>query len=270
MPKKPKPLPMTNDVPFIVCDVCQKAAKTLFKNIRQKRKETVPLKMSEEDILNVVEKTCDPEHDHGNWITKLDVAEEKDKLKIVEHPKQGRCLEECKTIQYACESAIGDIDTDIGEILWKDEFKLASFVNEVCYSLSKKCSSKNNNKKWNGKGKRKDQKFIEMGEKELEAHKVMQNMKGIPGMPGMEMYSREDIAAMQEQMGGQPQPPSEEADPVEDDTPEGNHSSNVSFLDFIKQIGRDIARKVKQMIKSLTETVNWLFGTAGKKKKKEL
>merc|ERR1712023_179397 len=181
-------------------------------------------KISEEDILTIVEKTCDPENDHGNWVTKIDVVEEKEKLKLVEKPKQGRCLEECKTIQYACEGAIGDVDTDIGEMLWKNEHKLATFVNNVCYSLSEKCSSKV--KKWKGKGKRKDQKFHEMDEKELEAHKMMLNMKGMPGMPGMEMYSREDIAAMQQQMGGAP-PKEEIEDDVVPDEEENNASSNV-------------------------------------------
>ena len=75
LPQKPAPLPMTEDVPHIVCDVCQKAAKTLFKHVRTKRKEKEPVKLSEEDVLNVVEKTCDPDNEFGEWITKLDVTE---------------------------------------------------------------------------------------------------------------------------------------------------------------------------------------------------
>jgi len=267
MPKKPAPLPMADDIPYIVCDVCQKAAKTLFKNVKQKRKDEAPVKLSEEDVLNIVEKTCEPENDYGEWITKIDVTEEKDKLKLVEHTKVGRCQEECKTVQRACEDAIGDIDTDIGEILWKNELKLSSFINEACFQLSKKCSSKNT-KKYK-KGKRKDHKFVEMSEKEKEATKMMNNMKGMPGMPGMEMYSREDIEAMQHQMQGEhPQDvPEGESD---DQDESGGHSQNVSFLELLKQIGRDLLKKFKMALKYIVKTVNWLFGNTGKKKKREL
>ena len=34
---------------------------------------------------------------------------------IVFYVQEGKCLEECKTVQRACEEAIGDVDTDIGK-----------------------------------------------------------------------------------------------------------------------------------------------------------
>ena len=37
MPKKSPILPITEDLPFIKCDVCQKAAKVLFKTIQSHR-----------------------------------------------------------------------------------------------------------------------------------------------------------------------------------------------------------------------------------------
>lgn len=87
----------------------------------------------------------------------------------MEHKNEGRCKEECKTISRACHDAVGDIDTDIGELLWKNSLKLSPFINEVCYSLSEVCAKKKPKIK---KGKRKDFKFIEMDEQEKEAIKM--------------------------------------------------------------------------------------------------
>lgn len=130
--------------------------------------------MSEEDVLDIVEKSCDPENVYGEWITKLDITESKDVLKLVEHLKTGRCQEECKTIQRACEESVGDVDTDIGEILWRNDHKLLSFIDEACFQVSNKCSKKTRKFK---KVSRKDFLFVEMPEKEKEAKKMMQNMK---------------------------------------------------------------------------------------------
>ena len=87
----------------------------------------------------------------------------------MEHKNEGRCKEECKTISRACHDAVGDIDTDVGELLWKNSLKMSPFINEVCYSLSKVCAKKRPKIQ---KGKRKDFKFIEMDEQEKEAIKM--------------------------------------------------------------------------------------------------
>lgn len=61
----------------------------------------------------------------------------------MEHKNEGRCKEECKTISRACHDAVGDIDTDIGELLWKNSLKMSPFINKVCYSLSEVCAKRN-------------------------------------------------------------------------------------------------------------------------------
>lgn len=132
-------------------------------------------KLSEEEILNIVEKTCDPDSEHGKWMRYLDILESKDTLKLQEHSNVGRCREECKTIGRSCEQSIGDIDTDIGEILWQNELKLSPFINEVCHSLSSVCKKAKSQKFV--KGKRKDFKFIEMTQKDIDAEKVLANMR---------------------------------------------------------------------------------------------
>ena len=130
--------------------------------------------MDEDDVLSIVEKSCDTEVSFGDWITRLDIVEVENGLKIVEHPEEGKCDRECKTISRSCEDIIGDIDTDIGELLWKNDLKLPTFINEVCYKLTKSCKKSNN---IYVKGNRKDYKFVAMNEKEKQARELMRNMK---------------------------------------------------------------------------------------------
>ena len=93
---------------------------------------------------------------------------------LQEYSKKGKCREECKTISRSCEDTIGDIDTDIGEILWKNDLKLSTFMNKVCHTLTNACTSK---KPKYIPNKRKDFKFIEMTDKDIEAEKMFANMK---------------------------------------------------------------------------------------------
>jgi len=243
MPKKPPILPLMDDIPFITCDVCKKAATVLFKTVRDKRKDVTPSKFGEEKIISIIEKSCDPESDEGSWIAKLDIVEDNDKLSIVSHSALGRCKEECKTISRACENSIGDIDTDIGEVLWQNNLKLSPFINKVCFELSDVCNKKKLKLK---KGKRKDYKFIEMDGKEIEAMEQMKKMKGMPGMPGMEMYSREDMEAMREQMGmGGDQMPIQQEQEKEQVPPPEAFKTQLNFFDTVKLMGRDLLMKVK-------------------------
>ena len=46
MPKKQPIIPLVKDIPHIQCDVCQKAAKSLFKSVRSKRDQIKPMKVS--------------------------------------------------------------------------------------------------------------------------------------------------------------------------------------------------------------------------------
>ena len=118
-----------------------------------------------------------------------------------------------------------------------------------------------------------------MDEKELEAHKMMQNMKGMPGNAhkNMEMYSREEIAKMQQQLGGgSPLGGEDEGGEGDEGGPQGGHSKDVNFLDFLRQIGRDIAKRMGEwyktghkMVKSLVDWCYTQMGGNGKAKRKK-
>ncbi len=46
-------------------------------------------------------------------------VEKGDALTLVEQSQPGVCGSECKTIAKAAADALGDLDTDLGELLWK-------------------------------------------------------------------------------------------------------------------------------------------------------
>ena len=58
MPKKPPILPLVKDIPFIQCDVCQKAAKALFKRVKAKREQIQPMKVKNTVYISLISLTC--------------------------------------------------------------------------------------------------------------------------------------------------------------------------------------------------------------------
>eukprot|EP00112_Aurelia_sp_Birch-Aquarium-sp1_P016145 Seg3634.3 transcript_id=Seg3634.3/GoldUCD/mRNA.D3Y31 product="hypothetical protein" protein_id=Seg3634.3/GoldUCD/D3Y31 len=248
----------TEDVPFIRCKVCQKALKHLRKHITSLRETAVNngKKMDEDDILSVVEKTCAPDSTHGNWISRYDIVESSGSLSIIEKDLESRCRQECKTIAKACEESIGEIDTDLGELLWKDDLSLSKLVNKVCYEMTNACSKKIPKYK---PGKRKDELFKGMSEDEKKAYDMMKQMKSAPGMPGMEMYSKEDIAQMQ----GQHQ----------DKGPSGNEQQQEQARESSQEIPADTQQgtglglldTIKATFSGLSSRFKKLFGFKSKK-----
>jgi len=185
----------SEEVPFISCSVCGKALKHIRKQVRELRKDAASkgATVDEDDILTIVEASCNPNKKQGSWIPRYDIIEQDDSLQIVEHESQRRCQQECRTISRACEESIGDIDTDVGELLWKDDMKLSKLINKVCYEMTDACTKKIPKLK---KGKRNDEVFKPMSDKEKKAYDVMSQMRSAPGMPGMEVLYREDIDQM--------------------------------------------------------------------------
>lgn len=45
MPKAPPIIPLVDDIPYIECDICQKAAKVLYKSVKAKREQISPMKV---------------------------------------------------------------------------------------------------------------------------------------------------------------------------------------------------------------------------------
>lgn len=244
-PKKEKYHAIKEDLPYIRCETCQKAVKYLFGKTQEMRGGGTK-KLDEDKLIDMVEKSCNPDKEEGSWISKFDLIEKNGELRLAEHADFGKCQRECQTISKACEESVADVDTDLAELLWKDKLSLSKLINEVCYSMSSVCKGRQPKLK---AGERKvDEKFQVLTEDEKKADEILKQMRGIPGMPGMEMYSREDIEKMRDQLGA----PKKDEESQQEETldSEGNlfHGEAVSFFQMIMNALSSIWSWIKNIL----------------------
>ena len=147
---------------------------------------------------------CDPDSEPGEWITKLDMVEDGSRIKLVAQPGPGKCGVECRTVARACVDVLGDSDTDLSEALYAKMSSSGGGLTRgwleplLCHSLSKACAAPPPRvpaTRPRGPG------FEAKSAQDVEMDKLMRSMSGIPGMPGMSMYSRDDLAGLSEGMG---------------------------------------------------------------------
>ena len=104
--KKKDPLELRavkSDVKYIRCQVCQEVAKVLSREASTLR-DTKGAKLKESDVLEKVEKVCDPEAVEGEWLITHDLQEKGSELKMVLMKDQyGACGSESTnwSIMYA-------------------------------------------------------------------------------------------------------------------------------------------------------------------------
>ena len=124
--KKPPPARgVKSDVKYVKCAVCQEVAKTLHR-VAAKVREDKGKKLTEADVLEKVEKVCDPDAEEGEWLITHDLVERGKRLDMKHMGgKFGECGAECKTMQMACERIVSDRDTDVAEMLFTDGASLA-------------------------------------------------------------------------------------------------------------------------------------------------
>ena len=76
------------DVKYIKCEVCQLVAKHAHRSVADLRAQQPSWKkLSEEEILTHLESICNSQKEEGEWITRVDVQEEGDRLRAVEKPE---------------------------------------------------------------------------------------------------------------------------------------------------------------------------------------
>ncbi|GAB2281322.1 hypothetical protein Dimus_015920 [Dionaea muscipula] len=127
------------DIPYIKCQVCEKLASELLHQVQQMQAQSAPKKISEYQIIEIAENICNLKKEEADWILKIDIVEEGDKLKLVDQESEGQCNTECKTIERACQEVIGYSDTDVAEYLYKGKLPLNTFVNLLCKNLTEAC-----------------------------------------------------------------------------------------------------------------------------------
>ncbi|CAA3022201.1 nucleophosmin isoform X1 [Olea europaea subsp. europaea] len=188
--KKPVGVARKEDIPFIKCQVCEKLASQLYHQVQAKQAEISPKIISEYQIIEIAENVCNLKKQEADWILKIDIVEQGDRLELVEQVSEGQCGSECKTIERACQEVLGYSDTDVAEYLYKNKPDLHSLVKFICKDLTKACSKK---PPPIPKDRTPGEPFIAKSSKEAEMDKLLKSMEGMPGAPSMKMYSREDL-----------------------------------------------------------------------------
>lgn len=188
--KKPESVARKEDIPYIKCQVCEKLASELYLQVQKKETQISPKKITEYQIIEMVENICNLKKEEADWILKIDIVEQGDKLELVGQDVEGQCNSKCKTIERACQEVVGFSDTDIAEYIYARRPQLESLVKYLCKDFTKVCNKKPPPVP---KDRVPGEPFVPKPDKEAEMEKMLRSMEGLPGAPGMKMYSREEL-----------------------------------------------------------------------------
>jgi len=122
------------DIPHVQCETCLELVKEVQKRIAERKSKLKKKKVTELEILEMLETICDPLQGDGEWLTFLDIVEKDDKLTIENKGQQGYCEEECKTIMQACDNVVKEADSGIAELLYSNK---PGVEQKICGSLIK-------------------------------------------------------------------------------------------------------------------------------------
>ncbi|XP_042465664.1 uncharacterized protein LOC122048124 [Zingiber officinale] len=188
--KKPPAAARKGDIPFIKCQVCEKISHQIIHQVKKKESQISPKKVSELQIIEIAENICNLKKEESDWILQIDLVEKGDKLELIEQGVEGLCNSECKTIERACQEILGYTDTDVAEFVYSTRPSVDQLINFLCKDLSKACSVKPHPLPADRIA---GEAFVAKPAKEAEMDKILRSMEGMPGAPGMKMYSREDL-----------------------------------------------------------------------------
>ncbi|GFR41907.1 hypothetical protein Agub_g2698, partial [Astrephomene gubernaculifera] len=160
-------------------------------------------KVAEADILERVEKMCDPDQDAGDWITRYDIVEQDTTLQLKDTGRLGKCQSECRTIARACEQISEDVDlTDLSAMLYKGK-KRAAVSNWMCYDATDACTKKPPPVP---KDRPAGEAHVPLSEEEVRNARMLRDMASA-GLSGS-LYSREsmmeELAELREEYGDDP------------------------------------------------------------------
>eukprot|EP00735_Rhodelphis_limneticus_P003372 TRINITY_DN14837_c0_g1::TRINITY_DN14837_c0_g1_i1::g.16279::m.16279 TRINITY_DN14837_c0_g1::TRINITY_DN14837_c0_g1_i1::g.16279 ORF type:complete len:318 (+),score=31.12,DUF3456/PF11938.3/1.5e-05,MT0933_antitox/PF14013.1/1.5e+04,MT0933_antitox/PF14013.1/0.055,Antimicrobial_2/PF08023.7/1.1e+04,Antimicrobial_2/PF08023.7/0.22,CAP18_C/PF12153.3/4.2e+03,CAP18_C/PF12153.3/0.35 TRINITY_DN14837_c0_g1_i1:3-956(+) len=262
-----KKAPVNEEVPHILCQVCEEASKNIHR-LAQTLKTEKPKgkKIGEEDLIDLVDKACDPDTDQGQWIRHFDIQSDENSLKLTENEYPGRCGRECRTIAKACRTIIDDHDTELGELLWSGAQR-AQISNNLCHKLTKAC------KKTNLKPlkTRKDEEFEPLSDEDLQMEKLMAQMAqfggmGMPGGMGMdEEYGMDEYDMAGYDMEGYAPSSHQEPELVQPASTTTEEESEPTLLDKAGQkLGEGLVKTgglVGSLLDKATDSLSGLMDT---------
>ncbi|XAR53420.1 hypothetical protein NMG60_11021965 [Bertholletia excelsa] len=241
--KKPAGIARKEDIPYIKCQVCEKLAHELYQQVQAKQAQISPKKISEYQIIELSENVCNLKKQEADWILKIDIVEQGDKLELVEQESEGQCNSKCKTIERACQEVMGYFDTDVAEYLYKNKPQVDTLVHFLCNELTAACAT---DPPPVPKDRTPGEPFVPKSSKEAEMDRLLKSMEGMPGAPGMKMYSREDL--MKGDFGDE--------DAEEDDDNEGDFTSKLGKVLREKQSAKtDWKQKIMKKVVDTKEAL---------------
>ncbi|XP_078177235.1 nucleophosmin [Carex rostrata] len=244
--KAPSTSARKEDIPYIKCQVCEKIAHQIHQQVQKKEADISPKKVSELEIIEIVENVCNLKKQEADWILQIDIVEKGAKLELVEQGVEGHCNSKCKTIERACQEVMGFADTDVAEFFYKKRPSIEELANYLCHDLSDACSVKTPPVP---KDRIPGEPFVPKPSKDAEMEKIMRSMQDMPGAPNMKMYSKE--ALMNNNFGDD-----DDEEDEDDDDDEDSITNNLGKImknkgapkkDLKEKILRGVAEKSKQV-----------------------
>jgi len=206
--QEPMAEPIKSDLRHIYCGVCRKmvevahgkAVELLGKRFRYQKKrqrETVEFD-GEAAIQDYTETMCNPLKPEGEWVGRIDLVQEGEKLLLATQPVAGRCLRECRTVEAACNEVLDRADTDFTEVLYTSVqagSELEQAQRYICHRAAGVCKKKPPPLT---APRAFDERFTPLSAEEKQMQDMQSNLKE-SGMSGT-MYRREDLAGMMDKM----------------------------------------------------------------------
>ncbi|CAL50537.1 unnamed product [Ostreococcus tauri] len=188
------PRAVASDVKYIECETCELLVNAAVKEYKTQYAEVGSKKLRETDVIEKMEKMCDVASKEGDWIITKDLQEKGSKLRLVDMGAEnyGECRTECKTIVKACEKILGPRDTDVGEYLFVSDGDVdaKAFRKWLCEEETTSCAKAPPPLP---KDRPKGEAFKKRDKKDVEMERLMAGMKGMPGMGGAQMFSRDQM-----------------------------------------------------------------------------
>lgn len=217
----PKARGVVSDVPLILCDTCHFVAEAAAAD---------PEPDSDISALDLVEALCAPANERGKWTRTIDLVEQRNRLRMVAQTGEQDCGVECATIALACEAVVDAAGgTEFADFLLKQAGRKQEAKPRSGYFVDPKVIDEWLCSKMGAagvcdmpvpripKGRPVGPPFIKKSDKDIEMERILAKMGN---MPGMQLYSRDDIERMQAN-GFRDQ----ESDEGDDEDEEENRSS---------------------------------------------
>ena len=102
-------------------------------------RENSDKKLTEDDVLKVLKRTCDPLTLEGEWLASLDIVPSGKALQLVKQKSYGLCRVECRTIELACLTVLDESEEELVELLYQESTAVGTLIDVACKQRTKAC-----------------------------------------------------------------------------------------------------------------------------------